>query len=265
MEKELSVINDPLGERKQREPNQGVTMVIDKGLGVHHFKDLLENAGNYVDFVKLGFGTTALYPLKVLKDKIELAKKYGVDIYPGGTFFEVAFYRKETVYYFETMKELGFSKIEISDGTIELSAGDRLNAIQTAKKSGFDVITEYGKKTAGSTVDLHCLITTLEADLNAGASFVIVEGRESGENVGIYDSAGKMQEDFPILVKNLLPYNQQIIWEAPKKQQQVELMHWFGPNVHLGNIAPEEIYSVEALRRGLRSDTFYLNSGRKQS
>lgn len=255
-------LRDPLGARDGHSPHRGKTMLIDKGVGVHSFKDLLETAGEYIDFIKLGFGTTALYPIPVLKSKLFLAKEYQVDIYPGGTFFEVAFQRDKVKEYMGHMKELGFTKIEISDGTIEITEEDRRKSITLAKEMGFDVITEYGKKVDGSHVELESMMQTISSDLSAGASYVIIEGRESGENVGIYQNNGDIQEQFEQIATAISPYQEVIIWEAPKKNQQVELMKWFGPNVNLGNIAPEEIFSVESLRRGLRSDTFFLSTRR---
>jgi phosphosulfolactate synthase len=254
-------LTDPSGVRG-KDSRQGITMVIDKGLGGNQFHDLLDTAGAYIDYVKLGFGTTALYPHHVLEQKLQLATKFGVQLYPGGTFFEVAHHQQMMEDYFETMKQIGFSKIEISDGTIELRSQDRQDAIQLAKEYGFDVITEYGKKTAGSVVEVNALLETIVQDLSCGSGYIIIEGRESGENVGIYDNNGSVHEEFFLLVDQLKPFSNHIIWEAPKKSQQVELMNWFGPNVHLGNIAPEEVYSVESLRRGLRSDTFFLGRER---
>lgn len=251
-------LHDPLGERAGKVHRKGITMIIDKGLGRYQFQDLLETAGAYIDFIKLGFGTTALYPSPLLKSKIEWAKACHLDIYPGGTFFEVAFQQGKTESYFLNMKQLGFTKVEISDGTITIPSEERLKAISTAKELGLDVITEYGKKASGSLIECKEMIETISSDLEQGASFVIIEGRESGENVGIYDKTGEIQESFKLMLESVVPYQKNIIWEAPKKNQQVELIHWFGPNVNLGNIAPEEILSVESLRRGLRSDTFFL-------
>lgn len=251
-------LHDPLGERDGNVHRKGKTMIIDKGLGRYQFQDLLETAGAYIDFVKLGFGTTALYPSPLLQSKIEWAKACQLDIYPGGTFFEVAFQQRKMENYFFNMKQLGFTKIEISDGTISIPSDERLRAISTAKEMGLDVITEYGKKAAGSQVEWNEMLETIISDLEQGASYVIIEGRESGENVGIYDRSGEIQESFRLMMNTIVPYQNHIIWEAPKKNQQVELIHWFGPNVNLGNIAPEEILSVESLRRGLRSDTFFL-------
>ncbi|MBP1934170.1 phosphosulfolactate synthase [Ammoniphilus resinae] len=258
-----SSLHDPAGERLKPAKDKGITMVIDKGLGVRRLEDLLDTASSYLDFIKLGFGTTALYPIHVLKEKIQLAKAHHVPMYPGGTFFEIAFYQNKLKEYLTNARELGFTKIEISDGTIHLNLDQRQYAIQLARSFGFDVITEYGKKLAGSTIEIQSLIETIENDLSAGAQLIIVEGRESGENVGIYDGRGNLRSDFSELIEQLKPYQSYLIWEAPKKNQQVELITRFGPNVHLGNIAPDEIFSVESLRRGLRSDTFFLISGRE--
>jgi len=256
-------LRDPLGARDGQSPHRGKTMLIDKGLGIHSFKDLLETAGEYIDYVKLGFGTAALYPASVLETKLSLAKEYQVAVYPGGTFFEVAFKHGKVKEYIIQMNQLGFTKIEVSDGTIDISEQDRQKSIALAKEMGFDVITEYGKKLDGSHVELVTMTQTISSDLAAGASYVIIEGRESGENVGIYQNNGKIQDQFEQIAEAVSPYQEVVIWEAPKKNQQVELMKWFGPNVNLGNIAPEEIYSVESLRRGLRSDTFFLPTRRE--
>lgn len=251
-------LQDPLGKRDGNDHRKGKTMIIDKGLGRYQFQDLLETAGTYIDFIKLGFGTTALYPSPLLQSKIEWAKACQLDIYPGGTFFEVAYLQGKMESYFLSMKQLGFTKIEISDGTITMPSDERIKAIATAKDLGLDVITEYGKKAAGSQLEWEDMIETISSDLEQGASYVIIEGRESGENVGIYDTKGGIQEPFKLMMDTINPHQKNIIWEAPKKNQQVDLIHWFGPNVNLGNIAPEDILSVESLRRGLRSDTFFL-------
>lgn len=252
-------LQDPLGDRDGNSHHKGITMIIDKGLGRYQFQDMLETAGAYIDFIKLGFGTTALYPYPLLQLKIEWTKACQLDIYPGGTFFEVAYQQGKMERYFFHMKQLGFTKIEISDGTISIPLLERLKAIAIAKEFGLDVITEYGKKVTGSQVEWKEMMETISSDLEQGASYVIIEGRESGEDVGIYDSNGEIQESFKLMLDTVSPFQKEIIWEAPKKNQQVDLIQWFGPNVNLGNIAPEEIMSLESLRRGLRSDTFFLD------
>ncbi|SDG89859.1 phosphosulfolactate synthase [Aneurinibacillus thermoaerophilus] len=273
---------DPSGERAGKPKDVGLTMLIDKGVGLASFEEFLQLAGQYVDYIKLGFGTVALYPSEILQKKLLLAKKAGVFLYPGGTMFEVAYHQgvlKEHLDYMELpekicnkfcqfvlkehldyMEQMGFSHLEISDGTIELPASERRTVIRKIVARGFTVITECGKKASGSHLSVEDLQQTLYSDLECGASYVIVEGRESGKNVGIYDKEGKLDTEFLSAVEKKIPVDvrKHLIWEAPQKNQQIGLIHFWGRNVNMGNIQFEDAYNLECLRRGLRFDTFIL-------
>lgn len=252
---------DPSTTRIMKPRREGITMIIDKGLGLSSFLDVLQTSAAHVDFIKLGFGTSVLYPQSILMDKIKLANEYQVSLYPGGTFFEVAFTQEKVIEYFQNLIQWGFDTVEISDGSISLSHQERSSAICLAKELGLQVITECGKKMSGSTIDLFQVQETLEHDLLNGAQYMIIEGRESGENVGIYNAEGIADEGLIQSIKGTLGVlTGSLIWEAPQKSQQIALLELFGTNVNLGNIAPQEIYSLESLRRGLRSDTFHLSS-----
>lgn len=244
-----------VADREAKPRRSGLTMIIDTGMGMRAFEDLLQVAGNYIDFIKLGFGTTALTPLHILKQKIECAKRHDVCIYPGGTFFETAFANGNWEQFLKKLEKIGFPAVEISEGTLSLPPGMREMIIHKASAS-FLVLSEVGKKSKGSQVTLQELRHTYEEDRAAGASYVIVEGRESGKDVGIYDQSGDLDPDFVNEARTVTGPN--IIWEAPLKSQQVSLIHLLGPDLHLGNIAPSDALSVETLRRGLRSDTFHL-------
>lgn len=250
---------DPSGVRLGKPRETGLTMVMDKGLGLAAFSDLLEVAAPYIDFIKLGFGTSAVYPPSVLNEKIVLAKTYGISIYPGGTFFEVAYVQGKLNEYFGLLNQYGFPMVEISDGSTSLSEKERANAIKMAIDSGLEVITECGKKASGSFLELLEIKETLSRDLECGAKYMIIEGRESGQNVGIYDAAGKANTKLIEAVQaSIGDLADSLVWEAPQKQQQATFIQLFGPNISMGNIAPTDIIALEALRRGLRSDTFYL-------
>ncbi|MCL6612741.1 MAG: phosphosulfolactate synthase [Peptococcaceae bacterium] len=84
------IVKFPLEGRLFKPRSQGLTMIIDKGMGLAETRDLLNIAGEHIDFIKLAFGTSALYNKNVLPEKIELAKSHGIEIYPGGTFLDVA-------------------------------------------------------------------------------------------------------------------------------------------------------------------------------
>ncbi|MGM0875643.1 MAG: phosphosulfolactate synthase [Bacillota bacterium] len=252
---------DPSGERASNSGELGLTMLIDKGISIALFEELLQLAGQYIDFIKLGFGTTVLYPPELLQKKLLLAKKAKVTLYPGGTLFEIASHKEVVKEYFDYLKKIGFDHLEISDGTIELPSRIRRKLIHEAIAEGFTVITECGKKALGSHFEVKELESTLYSDLECGASYVIVEGRESGEDVGIYNDKGLIDLEFLHDIENTIPtyMRNYLIWEAPQKKQQNELIHFWGRNVNLGNIQFEDAYNLECLRRGLRFDTFSID------
>lgn len=249
---------DPSASRTSKPRTTGQTMVMDKGMGQYAFSDLLDTAANYIDFVKIGFGTSPLYPSSLLQRKIAMAKERGVYIYPGGTFLEIAVAHGEVDAYFSTIKQLGYNGIEVSDGTIELSRVLRDELIARALDHQLIVVTEYGKKMSGSSIDVEQGMECIALDVESGASLVIIEARESGVGVGIFDEQGQFRDEQTIHALAQLPHTDRIMWEAPQKSQQVELIRLLGANIHIGNIAPQDIISLEALRRGLRSDTFIL-------
>ncbi|WP_139489336.1 phosphosulfolactate synthase [Brevibacillus dissolubilis] len=249
---------DPSWERTDKPRTQGITMVIDKGLGIRAFDDLLATAASYIDVYKLGFGTCVLYPLDILQQKISMARENGIKIMPGGTFFEVAHTQSPLETYFARLKALGFNAIEISDGTLPISKEERLRAISLAAEAGFHVFSEYGKKASDFSADKELLLETLHEDIDAGSEYVIVEARESG-NVGIYNKQGQVDDTFLLEVtREAGELASRLIWEAPQKEQQVAMLNTLGYSTNLGNIAPADLISLEALRRGLRGDTAAL-------
>ncbi len=249
------LLEAPLPERQIKPRKSGITMLIDKGLTVHETRDLLSMNAPFIDFMKLTFGTAALYPKPVLMEKIDLAGDYEIEVYPGGTLFEIALWQGKSELYFQSLIDLGFQWVEISDGSLAVSSSERSMAIQKAQRLGLKVITEVGKKDAVNQPSTDWLAETALQDLEEGADWVIIEGRESGKGIGIYDQHGEVIFDkFNHLSQQL--NLEKIIWEAPLKSQQATLINEFGPNVNLGNIPPTEIMALEALRRGYRSDTW---------
>lgn len=256
----------PLVGREEKPRRNGITMVLDKGLGLYETEDLLELSSEYIDFLKLSFGTSALYPKDLLKRKIELVKDYGVDIYPGGTFLEVAIVQDKWEEYLYKAKELGFTAIEVSDGTIDLTSNLRSVIIRKSKELGFKVFSEIGKKDKNEDFKVSQMIKQLKRDLADGAYKVIIEARESGKGVSIYNESGEADE---FKLQRLLlesPHPTDIIWEAPLKKQQVYFINTLGNNVNLGNINSSDILALESLRTGLRGDTFRrtLNLGKRE-
>ncbi len=194
----------------------------------------------------------------MLTAKVALIRSYGVEPYPGGTFMEVAWLQGRLPEYLAACERAGFRYVEISDGTVTLTADERQRAIEAAREMGFAVITEIGKKDGELDLDPVEALRQIEADLQAGAGKVIVEGRESGKGVGIYDAKGRPKADELEQIVAGLTDPCVLMWETPMKEQQQAMITRFGPNVSLGNINPVDVVALEALRRGLRGDTLKL-------
>lgn len=253
-------LTDPTGLRQAKPRAKGLTMVIDKGIGMHAFTDLIQTSGEYIDIIKLGFGTSALYPLGLLRAKVELASRHGITVIPGGTLLEAAVKLDVVPAFFRQALAVGFHGIEVSDGTISLGRIDRDDLIRDGVSLGLKVYTEYGKKLFGSRIDVEQFAATAERDWACGADLVTVEARESGVGVGLFDERGNCREQELRFMASAVPRLDRIMWEAPLKDQQVQLLKALGTDVNLGNVSVLDVLSLETMRRGLRSDTFELHS-----
>lgn len=248
-----------LAQDRTTKPRQsGLTMVLDRCHGLTETKDLIELSGDYIDHIKLSFGTTVFLDEDVLRRKIAMIREAGIEVYPGGTLFEVAVFEGVCAAYLQRARALGFTAVEVSDGTIDLPSHVRADAIRRALDLGLKVFTEVGKKDPAQQPSPAELNEQIHRDLELGAEKVIVEARESGTNVGIYDAEGRVVEDRLDALLAGLDSVDRIIWEAPLKQQQDYLVLRFGPNVNLGNIRPQDVLALESVRCGLRWETFRL-------
>jgi phosphosulfolactate synthase len=247
---------DFLTKDRIRGPDEGITMMLDKGMGPNMVEDFLEISGSYVDLAKLGWGTSAVHERELIKYKIDTYLSNDIIPYPGGTLFELAYMNEKFDEFLIEADVLGFKAIEISDGTIDITPEERVRIIGEVKDAGFMALTEVGKK--DPKLDHHLTafdrVNLVTMDLDAGANKVIIEGREGGKDLGIYNDKGEVNEDDVQVLVDYLDVNK-LIWEAPQKSQQAYLILKFGSNVNLGNISPEEITSLETMRRGLRGDT----------
>lgn len=245
----LSQIPDRI--KKPRE--SGLTMVMDKGLSVNEAINFLSVAHPHVDIIKLGFGTSFVTPN--LREKLEIYKSYDIPIYFGGTLFEAFLIRNQFDDYVSVCKDFGISYLEVSDGSIEIPHAEKCGYIEKLAKE-FIVLSEVGSKDATHIIPPYKWIEQMSAELEAGSTYVIAEAREAG-NVGIYRGSGEVREG---LVQEILTQikGEKIIWEAPQKAQQLYFIELLGCNANLGNIAPSEVIPLEAMRLGLRGDTFNL-------
>lgn len=254
----------PMLEQRETKPRQrGINMILDTGKGMRFTEDLLEMSGHLIDHWKMGFGTSVFVSAELVKKKNKLLADHGILTYPGGTLLEVALLEHHCRVYMQTAKELGFQAVEVSDGTIPLPGHRRERIIQCAKSAGLSVITEVGKKDPENQPTALQMASQAMMDFAWGADWVIIEGRESGISVGIYDELGNVQSSALAEIQAVTQqYADRLIWEAPLKKQQSYLIEAMGANVSLGNVKPEQVLAVEALRAGLRFETLHTVSDR---
>lgn len=252
----MKSFNFLLKEREEKPRQKGITMVLDKGLGLETAESLMNISGDYVDYLKFGWGTSIVHEQDIIKDKVAMYKSHNITPYTGGTLFELAYMNDKLEKFFQEAHDLGFEAIEVSDGSTTISHDKKLECIESAKKDGFEVLSEVGKKDPGLDKELSLdeRIEYMQNELEAGSSLIIVEAREGGKNIGIYDKAGNAKEDEIDYILDNFDGNK-ILWEAPNKDQQVFFILKLGNDVNLGNVSTDDITSLETLRRGLRGDT----------
>lgn len=242
--------------RSSKPREEGLTMVMDKGISLRQVEDFLSMNEHLVDLVKLGFGTSVIS--KNLKEKIALYKQSGIKTYFGGTLFEAFVIRNQFSDYKSVLEEYGLEYVEVSDGSIDLEHAEKCDYISDLAQN-YTVLSEVGSKDANVIIPPYKWIKLMKAEFEAGSWKVIAEARESG-TVGIFRGSGEIRSG---LIDEILTEikAEDIIWEAPQKSQQVWFIKLLGHNVNLGNIGVEEVIPLETLRLGLRGDTFtqFLN------
>lgn len=229
----------------------GRTNLLDKGMGTACIKSYLEQSHQYVDVVKLGWGTS--FVTLDLSAKLDVYRSFDIDICFGGTALEYAVLTNNLENYIQFIKDNGVKYVEVSDGVIEFNDKEKYLLIERLAKE-FIVYSEVGSKDAKVIASPSKWVNQIKLELKAGANLVILEGRESG-SAGLYRGNGEIRMG---LVEDIFASDialADLIFEAPQKCQQVWLLEQYGANVNLGNIAIEDILSLETLRRGLRADT----------
>jgi phosphosulfolactate synthase len=238
--------------RRSAKPREvGITHVLDKGLSLAEVDGLVEVAGDYVDLVKLGWGTALA--TQNLEAKLQRYRAHGIPVVLGGSLTELAIAQGRLDQLVAWVRDLGLSYFEISDGTIALDQQRKLEMIGELAEH-FTVLSEIGSKDdTGAITPPYLWVEQMRDQLAAGAWKVIAEGRESG-SAGIFRPTGEVREGLiNEIVHAVEPAG--ILFDAPRKEQQVWFVKRFGPDVNLGNIQPQDVLPLETLRLGLRSDT----------
>ncbi len=240
-----------LPERGSKPRDRGITHVIDRGLSVAEIEGMVEVAGEFVDIVKLGWGTALA--TRNLDRKLACYREHGIPVVLGGTLTELAISRGRFEELIAWVHELGLEYFEISDGTIALEHTRKLELIERLARE-FTILSEVGSKDdTGAITPPYVWVEQMRAELAAGAWKVIAEGREAG-TAGIFRPSGEVREGLIAeIVHEIAP--DRIMFDAPRKDQQVWFVRRFGPEVNLSNVPAGEVLALETLRLGLRSDT----------
>jgi phosphosulfolactate synthase len=236
--------------RSPKPRTEGLTHVIDKGLALSDVEGLFDSAGEYVDIVKLGWGTS--YVTRNLDEKIALYRSFETPIVCGGTLFEAVVARDKIDEYRSWLADKGFSHVEVSDGTIDLPHERKLELIAELAKD-FVVMSEVGSKDADVVYAPYQWVDWMRDELDAGAWKVITEAREGG-TAGIFRPTGEMRTGLIDEIVHGIDVGD-IVFEAPTEASQGWFVRRFGPEVNIGNVPPDEVIPLETLRLGLRSDT----------
>jgi phosphosulfolactate synthase len=239
-----------LPDRSDKPRQQGLTHVLDRGLSIGEVDGLAEVAGDYVDIVKLGWGTALA--TGNLETKLERYRHHAIPVVLGGTLTELAIAQDRLDGLVQWLRALGLEYIEISDGTIQLRHDDKVELIERLAGE-FTVLSEVGSKDDTRIMAPYRWVEQIERELEAGAWKVIAEARESG-TAGIFRHDGEVRMGLIDEIVHAIEPDK-ILFEAPQKDQQVWFVRRFGANVNLGNIPPGDVLSLETIRLGLRSDT----------
>ena len=239
-----------LPQRSVKPREHGLTHVLDKGLSLAEIDGLVEVAGAAVDIVKLGWGTAVV--TGNLDAKLARYREHDIPVVLGGTLTEIALRDGRVDGLVAWLRQLGLRHVEVSDGTIVLAPERKCELIERLARD-FVVFSEVGSKDDTEIMAPYRWVEQIERELAAGAWKVVAEARESG-TAGIFRPDGEVRMGLIDEIAHAVDPDR-MVFEAPRKAQQVWFLRRFGREVNLGNIAPEDVLSLETLRLGLRSDT----------
>jgi phosphosulfolactate synthase len=233
--------------------NTGWTMMIDRMLpGVDEF---LDYGWKYVTVAKIGWGLPLLMDSTLLSKRIKKYRDRGIEVSNGGTFLELASSRNLLTPALKHLPEVGFSAIEMSEGIIDLPRNDKKEIVEFSRQNSMKLYIEIGRKNAGNQLSLEETIEHVNSALEFEPDMVIIEGRETGRNVEIYDGDGNIKWDWVAKITETFDMTR-IMFEAPLEDQQAQLVTRLGPSVNLGNVSMQSVLPLHSQRMGYRGDTF---------
>lgn len=243
-----------LPQRDEKPRRKGITSVHDVSLTIGELSNILDDYSPFIDVAKLGVGTAAVTIR--LREKIAVYESHGVYVYFGGSLFEKFYFQNRLLEYEEVLKEHNISWIEISSGTLNIDIKERCELVNQFASSGFSVLAEVGCKDDDHIMPPSQWIGEIHSLLEAGSTYVITEGRNSG-TAGLFRPSGEIRMG---LLDDIVAQidTSRIIFEAPTSKAQMYFINKIGSNVNLGNVNPNDLLLLETQRLGLRSETFFI-------
>ena len=239
-----------LPARAAKPRSRGITHVLDSGLTPDGTRAFLGQTAHLVDIVKVGWGIGYIDP--TLGTRVAICADHGCPVSLGGTLLEIAAHQDHVSELRDWALGIGITHIEVSNGLRAL-ADSRKRELITELAADSVVLAETGAKEGNYPPTPAEWAEEMARDLDAGASWVIAEGRESG-TVGLYHPDHGVRDDLVAAILELTPPDK-VIFEAPRKNQQAWFVRQLGADVNLGNVAPASVLALETLRLGLRADT----------
>jgi len=232
------------------------TSPFDPGYDPATLESHLEQSSHLISVLKISMACWQVANEASTRRKVQAARRLNVPTCTGGGPFEVAATFGTLPEFLDLCADIGVTNIEAGEGFTdqELDPGE---IIRLAEERDLQVQFEVGKKHGGTFTDdiVGELIDQGRRWLDAGATKIVVEGRESAQNVGLFDMQGRLNTQFAERFVSAYGIDR-TIFEAPNKPSQFALLDHFGQAVHLSNVRIEELLRVEIYRRGLHSDAF---------
>lgn len=235
-----------------------LTSPFDPGYDPVTLESHLDQSSHLMCSLKISMACWQIANEVATRRKIAAARAYNVPTVTGGGPFEVAVQQGQLEAYLDLCADLGVTRIECGEGFTELPMAPKA-IVQLAHARGLAVQYEMGKKHEGPFTDasLQEAIRRGHTWLEAGAVVLVVEARESAQDVGAFAADGSLNTDFADRFVHEFGF-EAAMFEAPNKPSQFAFLKHFGPQVQLCNVRLEELLRVEIFRRGLHSDAFAL-------
>lgn len=232
------------------------TSPFDPGYDPATVESHIEQSWHLMSVLKISMACWQIAQESATRRKVNAARKYNVPVCTGGGPFEVAGTFNVLPQFIDLAAGIGATRIEAGEGFTDQTMDPR-QIVRMAAERGLEVQYEAGKKHDGTftAAIVEELVDEGKRWLDAGAKLIVIEGRESALNVGLFDDRGRVNAAFA--ERFVEGYGMDYVcFEAPNKPSQFALMNHFGPTVQISNVRLEELLRVEIYRRGLHSDAF---------